>query len=114
MISLGRQKMENFQICFFDDFSVEFMIFDDEIYDLVSLDVEAKRGNHKILTKKNVTKSYKNAKQKHAKHHTNFIKNHKSMIFSFFFKFVIMFFWSFFLIFCFCFFKNFSVFLMFF
>ena len=52
MISLGRQKMENFQICFFDDFSVEFMIFDDEIYDLVSLDVEAKRVNHKILTKK--------------------------------------------------------------
>jgi hypothetical protein len=28
------------------------MIFDDEIYDLVSLDVEAKRGKHKILTKK--------------------------------------------------------------
>ena len=52
MISLGWQKMENFQICFFDDFSVEFMIFDDEIYDLVSLDVEAKRVNHKILTKK--------------------------------------------------------------
>ena len=48
MISLGRQKMENFQICFFDDFSVEFMIFDDEIYDLVSLDVEAKRGTTKF------------------------------------------------------------------
>lgn len=45
--------MENFQIWFFDNFfSVEFMIFDDEIYDLVSLDVEAKRGKHKILTKK--------------------------------------------------------------
>ena len=58
-----KKKTGNFQIWFL---WLNLWFFDDEIYDLVSLDVEAKRVNHKILTKKNVTKSYKNAKQKHA------------------------------------------------
>ena len=44
------------------------MIFDDEIYDLVSLDVEPKRGNTQHFNQKNVTKSYKKRKTKNVQH----------------------------------------------
>ena len=57
MISLCRKKTGNFQIWFFYDFfMVEFMIFYDEIYDLVSLGFEEKvektqKNNHKKIIK---------------------------------------------------------------